>query len=217
LEKIKKTLGVLPDHDVRAFLGVEGKYDVHFLRRISRILAATERDIPDLEKEEQAGRLVFMSLGGSNLELWVSTVAGFDRPEFYLTDRDFAPPASPKYQRFIDSWRARGCTAWVTSKKELENYLHPTALISEAPGYAGTGADFEDVPLLFAEAIHTAAPGAPPWAGLTDEKKRDKASQAKKKLNAACVSRMTPNLLSESDPNDDIRTWLRSIGAALAN
>jgi predicted ATP-dependent endonuclease of OLD family len=65
LEKIKKTLGVLPDHDVKAFLGVEGKHDIHFLRRISKILAATETDIPDLEKEEQAGRLVFMSLGGS--------------------------------------------------------------------------------------------------------------------------------------------------------
>jgi hypothetical protein len=90
-------------------------------------------------------------------------------------------------------------------------------LIVEAPGYAGSGADFEDVPMLFAEAVHNAAPGASPWVNVTAEKRKDKASLAKKKINTTCVSRMTPELLSESDPNDDIRTWLRSIRAALIN
>jgi len=149
------------------------------------------------------------------MELWVSTVAGFDRPEFYLTDRDVAPPANPKYQRYIDAWTTRGCMAWATSKKELENYLHPSVLISEAPGYTGTGDDFEDVPMLFAEAIHNTDPDASPWADIAAEKKKDRASSVKKRLNTVCVSRMTPALLGESDPRDDIRTWLRSIRVAL--
>src|SRR5690606_27007582 len=45
-EQIIKTLGVLPDHDVRVFLGVEGRHDIEFLTRLSAILAASEADIP---------------------------------------------------------------------------------------------------------------------------------------------------------------------------
>jgi len=215
LAKIKETLGVLADHDVRVFFGVEGKHDINFLKRISAILAVTEPDIPDLGAEERAGTLVFLSLAGNNLELWATTLAGLNRPEFYLTDRDRPPPVPPKYQQQIAAWTARGCSAWVTSKRELENYLPVAVLVAEAPGYTGTGGDFEDVPLLFAEAIHSADPNATPWATMSPEKKRDKASGAKKRLNTICVERMTPELLTQSDPNGDVRKWLRAIGQAL--
>lgn len=216
LQKIKETLGVLPDHDVKVFLGVEGKHDIHFLRRISAILASAEPDLPDLAKAEQAGRLVFVPMGGSNMELWMTTLAGVNRPEFYLTDRDQPPPAQPKYHRLIAEWTARGCTAWATTKREIENYLHPSVMAAEAAGYAGIGTDhFEDVPRLFAEAIHGCEPNAPPWATLPDDRKRAKESAAKRRLNTGCVERMTLALLRESDPNDEIRAWLRAIGLAL--
>jgi putative ATP-dependent endonuclease of the OLD family len=216
LRTIKDTLGVLPDHDVKVFFGVEGKHDINFMRRISAILAATEPDILDLGAAERAGTLVFVPLAGSNMELWVTTLAGLDRPEFYLTDRDQAPPAQPKYHQLMTQWAARGCTSWTTSKREMENYLHPSVLTAEAPGYTGTGADdFEDVPLLFAEAVHSATPNAPAWADVSAEKRKDKASSAKKRLNTVCVQNMTSALLTQSDPNDDIRTWLRAIGRAL--
>jgi putative ATP-dependent endonuclease of OLD family len=215
LQKIKSTLGVLPDHDVKAFFGVEGKHDINFMRRISAILARSEPDIPDLAAAESQGTLVFVSLGGSNLGVWVNTLAGLDRPEFYLTDRDHDSSKLPKYQDQIDEWNKRGCTAWATSKRELENYLHPSVIALEASGYAGTGAPFEDVPALFAEAVHNAASGSNPWASLTDEKRREKISAAKKRLNTSCVERMTPERLTEADPNDEIRTWLRAIGQAL--
>jgi putative ATP-dependent endonuclease of OLD family len=215
LKKIKTTLGVLPDHDVKAFFGVEGKHDIHFLRRISAILAPTESDIPDLEVEEKVGRLVLLSLGGSNMDSWINTMAGFDRPEFYLTDRDNPPPADPKYQTLLAQWAARGCTAWVTSKRELENYLCPTMLASIQAGYAGTGADFEDVPALFAEAAHNAAVAAGPWATLDNDKRKSKESRAKRLLNTIAISNMTPALLTRNDANDEIRTWLRELGRAL--
>jgi len=215
LQKIKETLGVLADHDVKVFFGVEGKHDINFLKRISALLSADEPDIPDLAKAEQNGALVFVPLAGSNLELWVTTLAGLNRPEFYLTDRDQPPPAQPKYHREMAQWTDRGCTAWATSKRELENYLPRTVLAAEAPGYAGTGADFEDVPMLFAEAVHSAAPGAPAWMTIPAERKKDKASSAKKRLNTTCVGRMTPALLTQADPNNDIRTWLRLIRRAL--
>ena len=215
LVDIKKTLGVLPDHDVKVFLGVEGKHDVRFLRRLSAILSRTEPYIPNLETEEKAGKLVFMSLGGSNMDNWINTMEQFGRPEFYLTDRDVSPPATPKYHGLMLQWQARGCTAWATNKKELENYLHPDAIRTVVANYAGAGHDFEDVPSLFAEARHAAAAGAGPWVALSDEQKDRKISAAKKALNMQCVEAMTPALLSQADPGDEVRTWLRAIGNAL--
>lgn len=217
LEKIRTSLGVLPDHNVRVFLGVEGKNDIYFLKRISSILAATENDIPDLSSAEQDGKLVFIPLGGSSMELWVSRLAEFNRPEFYITDRDTIPPAPPKYQNQIDQWTARGCTAWVTSKRELENYLHPDAIRPDCAGYAGTGEEFENVPLLFAQETHSAIPNATPWAQLSEKKRDEKESRAKRRLNTTCVARMTPQLLTAIDANDEIRTWLRSLGEQLGD
>ena len=103
----------------------------------------------------------------------------------------------------------------MTSKRELENYLHVSVLMVEAHGYVGNGSDFENVPMLFAEAIHSADPTAPTWATLSPERKKEKASAAKKKLNTICAERMTPELVTQSDPHDEVRTWLRSIGQAL--
>ena len=126
VEKIVESLGVLPDHNVKAFFGVEGRNDINFLRKISRMLSKVDKDVPDLGKEEDAGRLVFVPLGGSNMDLWTSRLESFNRPEFYLMDRDIPPPANPKYNNFAQKIAVRtNCTAWTTERKELENYLHP--------------------------------------------------------------------------------------------
>lgn len=215
LTKVTETLGVLADHDVKVFLGVEGKHDINFLRHISNILSPVENDIPDLVAAEQQGRLVFVPLGGSSLDLWVTRLQGFNRPEFYLTDRDCPPPQQPKYHQYVAEWRGRGCTAWVTTPKELENYLHVSVLAAQAPGYAGTGADFDDVPSLFAEAVHSANPNANAWGTVSNEDKKKKESAAKKKLNNDCVMQMTPQLLTQADRMNDVRSWLREIGQAL--
>lgn len=215
LRLIVSTLGVLPDHDVKVFLGVEGKYDIEFLRRLSANLARTEPDIPDLAAAENAGHLVFVSLGGSSLQLWTSTLAGLNRPEFYLTDRDTTPPAPAKYQAAVDSWNARGCTSWVTGKRELENYIHPDAIRAVVAGFAGLGTPLEDVPMLLAEAVHMADPTAPPWALVLDSKRKEKASHAKKRLNTDCVGGMSAAQLSAIDGDDEVRSWLRVVGTAL--
>lgn len=215
LPKIVETLGVLPDHDVKVFFGVEGKHDICFLKNLSAMLAVSEPDIPDLAAEEVAGRLVFIPLGGSSLELWVTRLQRFNRPEFYLTDRDYPPPQQPRYHQQVAAWIARGCIAWVSTKRELENYIHLGLVTGAAPAYSGTGADFDDVPLLFAEAVHTAVAGSIPWAGVPSEKKKHKSSMAKKQLNEILAKQMTPTLLSLSDPADEVRQWLRAIGVAL--
>jgi len=216
-ENIVYTLGVLPDHDVKVFIGVEGKNDINFLRIISKILNNTGENIPDLKKEEAEGKLVFVPLGGSSIELCISRLEGFNRPEYYIIDRDTIPPTTPRYQSIADEINERdNCTAWITSKKELENYIHKDLIIATYQGYAGQGTDFEDVPSLFAQAVHEASDSEINWTALDEVKRDKKISRGKKRLNTEFASMMTPDILTEIDSNNDIRTWLTEIGNALS-
>ncbi len=215
-KSIIRTLGVLPDHDVKVFVGAEGKNDINFLRIISKILNNAGEDIPDLENAETEGKLVFVPLGGSNIELWISRLEEFNRPEYYIIDRDTVPPTTPHYQSVADSLNALdNCTAWITGKKELENYIHKNVIGASYPGYAGQGIDFEDVPSLFAQAVHEASDSEINWADLEEDKREKKISRGKKRLNTEFISLMTPELLTEIDSNDEIRTWIAEIGNAL--
>ena len=219
VKEIVESLGMLPDHNIKVFFGVEGRNDIEFLRIISKTLRESYEDIPDLGLEEDAGQLVFIPLGGSNMDLWTSRIQKFNRPEFYLMDRDNPPPQKPKHHEFAESIEAReDCKAWTTKRKELENYIHPEVIRCSYPQYTGTGADFEDVPELLAQAIHEASGSQETWDDVkTDpEKLRRKTSAAKRRLNDEFASRMTAELLFQIDKEDEIRTWLKQLGAALS-
>jgi len=216
MRKVAKTLGVLPDHDVKIFVGVEGKHDINFLRTISKMLCAEGEPVPDLESAERMGHLVFVPLGGSCLELWISRLRHFDRPEFYLMDRDVPPPEIAPYQQVADQLNQRdNVTAWITGRRELENYIHTDLLVGTYATYRGDGDAFEDVPLLFAQAVHAASDTGTEWDDLDEHKKSKKISKAKKRLNTEFVSQMTPELLTEIDPTGDVRSWLGQIGNVL--
>ena len=215
IREIVDSLGVLPDHNVKTFFCVEGINDINFLTSVSRMLYESgEADIPDLAKEENSGRLVFVPLGGSNLGLWVSRLQGFSRPEFYLMDRD--NPKQPKYQKIAqDIAGLENCTPFITSRMELENYIHPEVIKAEYSDYLGTGNDFEDVPELFAKVVHQASESTFNWEDLQAKKRDEKVSKAKRRLNTEFVGKMTPELLSFIDTKDEVRTWLRAVGAAI--
>lgn len=215
LESIKATLGVLPDHDVKVFLGVEGKWDIEFLKRISKILHDDDPAIPDLSVAEADGTLVFIPLGGSSMELWAVRLAGLNIQEFYITDRDNKPPSDPKYHSHINGWKERGCTAFCTSKRELENYLHPDAIKTIAPAFPDTIGDFDDVPAILAQMLHNTDVTAPAWTTVSPKRQKEKASKAKRRLNQECADKMTVTLLSQSDSNGEIAGWLRAIGVKL--
>ena len=217
LVEIRNSLGVLPDHNIKAFFGVEGRNDIDFLCAISKILRDAGEDVPDLQEAENEGHLVFVPLGGSSMDLWISRLEGLNRPEFYLIDRDNPPPEKPKYQSVAESLRARGCTVWTTERKELENYIHADLIRCEYPKYTGTGIEFEDVPGLFAQAVHEASNSDQTWADIISdpEKLGKKVSNAKRRLCSEFVAKMTPDLLTKIDAKDEVRTWLKAIGAAL--
>ena len=218
-----KSLGVLPDHNVKIFLGVEGPHDISFLKAISRLLIDTGEEVPDLEQLELDGELIFVPLGGSNLALWASRLQPINRPEFHICDRDTEPPANPKYQDHINAVNARdGCQAIATSKRELENYLHHDAVcVAYAANqininFADPFSNFDDVPSLVASAVH-AQNGTGPWNELSDEKRRHKERKAKSTLNNAAVRMMTIEQFNQSDPNNEIRGWFASISEMIAD
>jgi putative ATP-dependent endonuclease of OLD family len=220
LAEVVESLGVLPDHNIRVFFGIEGRNDINFLRIISRMLHNAGEDVPDLGQAEDSGHLLFVPLGGNNLDLWVSRLKGLNRPEFYLMDRDTTPPSAPHYETHANAINARdNCTAWHTGRKELENYIHTDLIIADYQNYAGTGGAFEDVPEFFAQAVHELADSGNTWAQIVadEEKHRKKVSAAKKRLCTEYAPRMTPALLTQVDPQDDVRTWLRAVGTALAS
>ena len=218
IRRIVDSLGVLPDHNVKAFLGVEGPNDINFLRIMSKILREANENVPDLGEEEDAGRLVFVPLGGSNIDLWTSRLEEFNRPEFYLMDRDVPPPENPKYHKFAQEITGRNnCLAWTTNRKELENYLHPDVMKATYSDYGGTGDEFEDVPKLFAKAVHEDSKSEDLWDEVVKDQKKlgKKTSAAKRRLNHEFVSAMTPTLLTQIDQDGEVRHWLHKIGEAL--
>lgn len=215
--EIIESLGVLPDHSVKVFFGVEGRNDISFLRTISKKLNNEDSSIPDLAKAEDEGRLVFIPLGGSSLDLWVSRINGLNRPQFYLMDRDNEPPSNPKYQAEFDSFKAEGHKPWITNRLELENYIHPDLIKADYANYTGDGEAFENVPRLFAQAVHEKSGSPKAWKEIVcdKEKLKKKESKAKKKLNAFYVSKMTKELLDAHDPDGELISWLQCIDDAL--
>jgi ABC-type transport system involved in cytochrome c biogenesis ATPase subunit len=216
---VTKALGILPDHNVRVFIGVEGPHDINFLCGIAEALRSGGEDVLDLQKLDDDGKIVFFPLGGSNLGLWVSRLKDLRRPEFYLFDRDEAPPKQAKYQDTADQINARsGCKAVITGKREIENYLHPDAIRAASAQAVNcevclTFGDFDSVPALAAQYLHEHSESPVPWLDLKDDKGPKKTSRAKAWLNAEAARLMTPTLLTAADPANEVRSWLAEIRA----
>lgn len=214
MQMISKDLGVLPDHTVKLFIGVEGINDINFLQNMSKRLIEHGEGVPDLFKLEDDGEVVFIPCGGSNLALWSSRLADLNIPEFHLFDGD-----KPEYQGVIDIVNARpGCKGLLTEKLEMENYIHPDAIAAVRPELTGISfADRDDVPTIVAKAVHTASGSPKKWSELAEKKCKKKTSKAKLWLNNAAVLSMTPNLLQQSDPKGEVMLWFSIIQGYLRN
>jgi len=213
---VAKALGVLPDHDVKLFIGVEGPNDINFLKNISHMLIQAGEQVPDLYELEENGHIIFIPEGGSNLLLWTSRLKGLNRPEFHIFDYSEIPPNSSPNQQAVDEINQRErCVAVLTKKLELENYLHPDAIKFVHPEVEILFGDFDDVPEMVAKIIHESSESDREWTELDIKTKAKKISAAKHWLNSKAVKAMTVEQLSERDPDDDIRSWLRKINELL--
>lgn len=205
---IVSSLGVLPDHTVKVFIGVEGKTDIPFLKNISKMLSESGVEVPNLEKLELNGELIFIPLGGSGLAHWCNRLHNLNRPEFHVYDRDTTPPASAKYQSSIDEVNLRlNCFATSTQKREIENYLHVDSIneaisdIGFSVQLSGQPSDFDDVPRVVVNLLNTVAPTSSRW----------RETRAKEFLCNQASSKMTKERLDAIDPNGEVLTWLQKI------
>ncbi len=222
-QKIAKALGVLPDNNVKLFIGVEEKHDIAFLQTVSKMLVRSDIDIPDLEKLETDGEIIFFPLGGSNLAIWTSRLEKLNRPEFHLYDRDTAPPSTPKYSTEATALNERDeCLAIITGKKELENYIHWQAIkqayndiCNIALPIESNFAPFDDVPAQVAKMVHQASESPHPWEELDSDKKREKERQVKHILNTEAPKYMSIELINEIDPDGDLLSWFKQINTLL--
>ncbi|MBA1299190.1 ATP-binding protein [Pseudomonas carnis] len=209
---IAKSLGVLPDHNVKIFIGVEGKHDISFLKNMSTMLIDSGSNVPDLNKLELEGELIFTPLGGSALALWCNRLANLNRPEFHIYDRDDAPPSPPKYQRYIEEVNRRnGCLALATNKREMENYIHLSA-INLALNEAGIATNldspinnFDDVPSLLFRKVNEVVNASDMWGQ----------GRAKEFLCNSAIKKLTIEMLIETDTNNEILGWFDRIAEML--
>lgn len=207
--KAVESLGVLPDKRAKVAIYVEGPHDYEFLTRASAKLRPTDNTLIDLRSDH---RIAWVITGGGNLKHWVDKqyLANAQLIEVHIYDRD--DQANPKYQAQVTTInnRADNSVAFLTIKREMENYIHPTAITAEL-GVQMAHTDWCDVPALFAEQVHAASGSPNAWAVLADDIKASKEGKAKKRLNTMVLDRMTVAELEQQDGNGEIRSWLEAI------
>lgn len=186
-----------------------------FLTHINRLLRTKDSNLIDIESDP---RVAFVVTGGGSLKHWVNRqyLSKLKRIEVHIYDRDDAE--DPKYKSQVDSVNARGdgSCAYLTKKREMENYIHPDA-IKDALGHLISFTDDCDVPAIIAQAIHDASSPPKAWAILETDKKKSKADRQKSRLNDEAASKMTLKHLEVSDPANEIEGWFAQIGLRVRN
>jgi hypothetical protein len=193
---------------------VEGSHDLEFLKRISRLLHASDPRLPDLEHEAAQGKLLLVPAGGANLGPWALGLEMLALLELHIYDREMSPETSVR-QRLVASLQARpNCRAFLTRKRSLENYLHPAA-IGEATGIELTFGDDDSVASLLACALHAVQPRHVSWEDLSPRTRKRLRERSKHVLNTRAVEQMTLARLTERDGAGEIIGWLSALAVLL--
>ena len=125
-------------------------------------------------------------------------------------DREVAPETELRQKAATCVNLRPSCRALLTSKRSIENYLHPRALL-EAGGQELNINDFDSVVEGVArQRLSVSAPDAT-WEHLSRRARKRCCYHAKRWLNTRAVERMTPKLLAARDPRGEVLSWLESI------
>lgn len=125
-EEIAETLGLMAENihtQTKAILLLEGQGDVVFIRHLCNMLK--EGDAIPATLQESG--FVFIPTGGcGNLKSWrtLKLADQFGVPWCVLQDSDQPTPEAQKNIETVESLRAQGIKAYLTKKREPENYLH---------------------------------------------------------------------------------------------
>ncbi|WP_267228217.1 ATP-binding protein, partial [Escherichia coli] len=196
LKNIANDLGVYPDSRASVLVCVEGPNDINFLRNIGKIYL--DQGVPNVPDMINDPRIVFIPMGGHTLKDWVNNndLKILNKPEVHIYDRDVAIP--PQYEKECKSVNARndGSIAFMTEKREMENYLHPDAI----QAVFGVNITIDDTTDVSTEV-----------SALT----RYNESKAKKKINKFATGKMSYQMLTASDAKGETLPWFNAIYAKL--
>ncbi len=209
IQSIADDLGVLPNHQVQVFVCVEGPTDVSFFHYVSRLF---KNDVdPELPCIETDPRIVIFHLGGSTLQDWVDKhyLKGLKLPEFHLYDRD----EDDKYQSACDVVNVRNddSQAYLTNKREIENYLHADA-IEKGIGVRVEVNDDDSVIEAVCRELEKRRLEKNPKCEAGIKKCKNK---IKRKIANKVVPHMTVDMFQERDSFNEILGWLQKIAAFL--
>ena len=189
---------------------VEGQHDIEFLRRLTVNLSRDDPAIPNLGAWEREGRLVFIPFGGGDVLAWSDRFAPLRCPEVHLYDRELPPKTANRLQAVSRVNSRPDCRAFLTTRRSLENYLHPTAIV-----LAG-GLDVEfDSNTRVAERVarhhFESLDSHPPWEELSRRGRSRCLNRAKRWLNTVAVEYLSRELLESADPQGEVLRWLGTI------
>ena len=189
--QLAERLGMLPDNLIRVMVCVEGFNDVRFLKHVSHTLHACDPSIPDLSRNPS---FTIIPMRGGNLRDIVNLhlFKNFCKPEFHIYDRD--DDQTYKKQAEEVNNRGDGSKAVQTSKRTMENYIHPSA-IQRITGHVIEVTDDSDVTTCLCVELAM------------------KKGEIKAILNEHVAPAMSVKEIDERDPNGEIRGWLREIAA----
>lgn len=130
IRTVATDLGVVPDKRAKVLVCVEGPYDIAFLKNINQILCKEDDGVINIFNIPE---VAFVVLGGSNLQDWVNQhyLKNVGLPEVHIYDKDKPQTNGEyKYQDAVNEVNLRqdGSIAFLTSKREMENYLHIDAI-----------------------------------------------------------------------------------------
>lgn len=220
LEKIINALGVLPNpkDKVKVLVYLEGNNDVLALKRYNKLIS--EQSDNSITNICNTDHVAFVITGGSSLKHYVNKkyLDGLGKPQVHIYDSDV--------DAYVDTVTAINQEkdplkhGFNTSKREIENYLHPDAIASayQKTGTSGVQlsniSDLDDVPRKIAKLLNSF--GANDWNELSDEKKKRLSDKKKSLLNTQAVEEMSVDLLKERSGYDEMCGWFRKI-SELAN
>ena len=200
-QSIVSTLGILPFAAEQCVICVEGENDVNFLMNINKIPEFNE--IIDLESE----RIRIIPLHGSNLVRWVNenyfSESNIKEIHFYDNDRQDYRNIANEIKDANDKRRY----AWITQRREMENYIPPTIIERvfeiDLGRYYETWSDL-DIPKILISKIC-----------LNIKNERDREVVIKSRLNGSISKQITAESLKDIDAFEEIETFFKKVKAII--
>jgi putative ATP-dependent endonuclease of the OLD family len=202
--RVASDLGIIPDRRAQVLVCVEGPHDLQFLKKINSILLAHDSSMIDIFSDP---RVAFVVLGGSTLQEWVNQhyLQNLGLPEIHIYDRDIpGSDGTYKYQsaQTIVNSRIDNSLAFLTEKREMENYLHLDAINEVFQPIAGVSFTFSITDDCDVEnEIKLALNG----------QSRFQRRSIKAWLNDEVASRMTIDRLNHRSAYVEIKSWFTEI------